>query len=235
MSAVGTNRATTPGRGERDLPRVGISAKMLINVVRRNIFDIEPIYSEYVTDAKWTIVVLDDKKKVMLAGVYIPFERTELNYKPNLVDVVGDMLIGKKVKVELLEKARSGAHHKHDLVKIYLYDGTCINEYLLKNGLAFFSHEYYRGKDRDFMLEAKAKQGGKGIWANKEDLKLLYVGSKNWKGVHYPECPEADKIKPDDRIEFYHRPFSIYWYRDRYPDGCEYCSEIKKTKPKELQ
>lgn len=198
-------------------------------------FDIEEAYYATVADAKWSVVLLDGGKKVLLAGVRIPLNESKINYDPELVYVAKDLLLGKRVKVELMERARAGAPHKHDLVRLYLEDGTCVNTYLLENGLAFFSHGYYRDKDREFEAEARGKREGKGIWSDKDSLDLLYVGSKRWEGVHYPECPEVKKIRPEDRMEYYNRPVAVNWYRGWFPEGCPYCKEIRKTKPKELQ
>jgi len=204
-------------------------------VFRKYVFDIEKPYYAKVIDARWSVVLLNNGEKVSLAGIFIPWDKDMINYNPELEKNAGKILNGKTVKIELVERHRSGAYHKYDLVRICLEDGTCVNDYLLENGLAFFSHGYYRGKDRAFELEAKAKKEKKGIWANKDKLTLLYVGSKHWEGVHYPECPEAKKIKPEDRIEYYNRLPKVHWYRDGYPEGCPYCDEIRKTKPEHLR
>lgn len=204
-------------------------------VFRKYIFDIEERYSAKIVEVKGYIIRIDNDKIVLLAGVEIPWIKGKLNYMPPLPEASEKLLLNKRVSIELVEKPRAGTYHKHDLVRVYLEDGTCVNTYLLENGLAFFSHGYYRGKEKDFESEAKAKREGKGIWADKDKLKLLYVGSKQWEGVHYPECPELKKVKPEDRMEYYNRMPKIHWYRDWYPEGCPYCDEIRKTKPKELQ
>jgi len=215
---------------------VSISCFGLYYVSRRHIFDIEKPYYATVVDARWSTVSLRNGENVGLAGINIP-DRPEdgPNSFPELVANIGNILVGRRVKVELVERTRTGAYHKYDLVRIYLQDGTCINTYLLENGLALYSHGYYRGKEREEEAEARAKKEGKGIWANKNNLNLLYVGNKHWEGIHYPECPEVKKIKPEDRIEYYSRPMAVHWYRDGYPEGCPYCDEIRKTKPEELQ
>jgi len=205
----------------------------LTYVIRRYIFDIEEPYYATVIDAKWSVVALDSDKKVTLAGIYIPDTLEDgPNPIPEQVDNIGKILIDKKVKIELMERYRTGAPNKSDLVRVYLEDGTCVNTYLLENGMAFFSHGYYRNKEREIEAEARAKKAKKGIWSKKLDL--LYVGSKDWEGVHYPECPEVKKIKPESRIEYYNRPVAVHWYRDWDPE-CPYCDEIKKTKPEHLK
>ncbi len=204
-------------------------------VFKKYVFDIEEPYYAKVVEVKGHILRFDNNEIALLAGVEIPWGKGTINHIPKLLETSERILLDKKVKVEIVERPRTGAYHKHDLVRIYLEDGTCVNDYLLENGLAFFSHGYYRGKDRAFELEAKAKKEKKGIWANKDKLTLLYVGSKHWEGVHYPECPEAKKIKPEDRIEYYNRLPKVHWYRDGYPEGCPYCDEIRKTKPEHLR
>jgi len=201
--------------------------------IRKYVFDVEKPYYATVIDAKWSVVALDSGEKVELSGILVPLNKTEINFFPQLVTASRDLLVGKKVKVELIERFRTGGPHKYDLVRLYLEDGTCVNTYLLENGLAFFSHGYYRDKEKEIEAEARAKKAKKGIWA--KDLDLLYVGSKDWEGVHYPECPEVKEIKPKDRMEYYSRPVAVNWYRGWYPEGCPYCNEIRKTKPKELQ
>ena len=217
---------------------VTISSVLLVGFyfVRRYVFDVEKPYYATVIDAKWSVVYLDSDKYVTLAGVLVPDSLKEgPNPIPELVNNIGKILKGKKVKVELLERHRSGAANKHDLVRIYLEDGTCVNTYLLKNGMAFFSKGYYRGREKEIEAEKDGQINKRGIWA--KDLKLLYVGSLHWEAIHYPECPEVKKINPEDRIEYYTRPVKVHWYRDgsASPEICSYCAEIRKTKPKELQ
>jgi len=205
----------------------------LIYVVKKYIFDIEKPYSATVIDAKWSVLYLNNGKYVTLAGISIPdkLERGP-NIFPELVNNIGKILIDKKITIELMERYRTGAPNKSDLVRVYLEDGTCVNTYLLENGMAFFSHGYYRDKEKEIEAEARAKKAKKGIWA--KDLQLLYVGSKDWEGVHYPECPEVKKIKPENRMEYYNRPVAVNWYRDWDPE-CPYCDEIRKTKPEHLK
>jgi len=209
---------------------------LIYHTCKKYIFDIEKPYYAKVLNAKWSTVSLDNGGKVGLAGIVVPDRPEEgPNLFPAMVNNIGKILNGKRVKIELVERARSGAYHKYDLVRIYLEDGTCVNTYILENGMGLFSHGYYRGMEREIEAENRGKKAGKGIWANKDKLDLLYVGSKQWEGIHYPECPEVKKIKLNDRIEYYSRPVAVHWHRDWYPEGCSFCIEIRKTKPKRLQ
>ncbi|MCK4851666.1 MAG: hypothetical protein KAS86_01000, partial [Candidatus Omnitrophica bacterium] len=122
---------------------VSISCVGLYYIGRKYIFDIEKPYCAKVVDARWSVARLDNGHEVILAGVFIP-DRSEdgPNLFPGLVDNIGKILNGRRVKIELIERARSGAYHDGDLVRIYLQDGTCVNTYLLENGMAFYSHGY---------------------------------------------------------------------------------------------
>ena len=204
--------------------------------IRKYMFDIEQPYFATAVDVKsGSILVLDTEKKVVMAGVHIPYRESALNFMPELLEEPKKLLKNKKIKIELVERYRTGGFANYDLVRVYLENDICINDYLLKNGLAFFDHGYYRDKDNYFELEKKAKNEKKGIWKKKNSLKLLYVGSKHLEGVHYPECPIVNSIQLVDRIEYYERPPMVHWYRDWYPFGCAHCDEIKKIKPKHLR
>jgi len=127
--------------------------------ILRHLFDIEePYYAVVVDVLKDALVILDNDKAVGMAGVHVPYKKDSLNYMPDLLDKRLELLKDKRVKVELVERRRTGGAANYDLVRIYLENGICINDYMLENGLAFFDHGYDKNKDHYLDLEFKAKQ-----------------------------------------------------------------------------
>jgi len=176
------------------------------------------------------LLILSDGRKVLLAGAYIP-RKEDYNYYTILEDNIKSILLGKRFKFKkILNKGTR--YPKHDLVNIYDKNGKCINAELLKSGWAFFDHGFYSGSNYYEKLEREAKKQNLGIWKNKQSLKILFVTSRYWWDFHYPECPEVQKIKPEDRIEYYVWPTPIFYYRD--PADCKFCREIeiKFNRPK---
>ena len=213
---------------------VGLSI-LLFNVVKKHIFDVEaPYYDKIIDVSKGSVIILEKNEHVVLAGVHIPYEQDSVNYHSEWLEYPKKFLKDKRVKIELIERHRTGSFANYDLVRVYLENGICVNDYLLVNGLAFYDHGYYRGKDEYLKLVEKARKEKRGLWLN-ENLGLLYVGSKNSDSIHYPECSEVEKIKAENRVEYYDRPPYVHWYKMSYPHDCKYCEEIRKTKSEHLK
>ena len=149
---------------------------------------------------------------VTLAGVYIP-KRGEVNYRESLSDNIRQLLQNKEVRIELIQE-KTFNYPVYDLVKIYSDDfSESINEKLLKEGMAFFDHGYYSGKEIFHKLQKEAEKTGTGIWKNKSELTPLYIGAESWKFYYYPNSPKVAEILKDEKIIFYFDPPSMFFHR----------------------
>ena len=179
------------------------------------------------------VVVLADGTRLQLAGIYIP-SRDHINYRTYLEEKIVNIVKNKTFYVKIIEKAKE-RYPKYDLVLLYadVESNVSLNEELLIKGMAFFDHGYYDFKGHFEDMERSAKVNQYGIWKEKDSLKLMFVTSRDWRGFHYPECPEVEKINEREKIEYYFLPQAIFYYR--YPEtSCAHCRdiEIKNARPK---
>ena len=169
------------------------------------------------------LIQLPNNRVVDLAGVYIP-KRGEINYRRELAGYINKLLLNQNVTVETIE-TKNADYPEYDLVKVYLpVSKESVNEKLLKEGKAFFDHGFYTGKDYFYKLQKQAEKKKIGIWKNKENLKVLFIGGKSWKRYHFFDCPEVKKLKNNEKIYYYFEPPSIYAYRTPHR-LCYYCKE----------
>lgn len=172
------------------------------------------------------VLVLDNGHDVALAGVYIPRADHDANYQPELAEGFMYLMTDREIRYRILASA-SRHYPVYDLIEVLEPDGSSLNEQLVREGKVFFDRGYYPGHRRFEQLEDHAKKNRRGIWAKKDDLKLLFVGKQNWERYHYPECPLVQDIEPDERIEFFIVPPGIHGFRA--PDiDCSYCRGIEE-------
>ena len=87
----------------------------------------------------------------------------------------------------------------------YVYsDGVLVNAFLIEKGYAraFDKYKYDTKKYEELKNLENAAKGGKiGLWNCEDDKKeCLYVGSKNSKTYHKPDCKWAKRIKPENLV-----------------------------------
>ncbi len=206
---------------------VAIFGIILIIFTNTKLFN-DKKYTSEVQDIENNIIFLKNNKIIQLTGIYIP-KAGEINYQENLVHNMSLLLKGKEIQYRIIEKKRKykNGYPNNDLAIVYIKnDKESLNEKLLKDGMAFFDHGYYAGKNKYFKLEKEARRRRIGIWKGNPPT-ILYIGSRHWLTFHYPECPEIKKIKEKDKIYYYFLPEYPYAYNQ--PDfNCRYCRDIEK-------
>lgn len=173
------------------------------------------------------LIILSTGKVIDLVGTYIPLKK-DINFSERLARNFVALMGNREVRMETILKAQPD-YPKYDLVEAYLEDGTLVNEKLLKEGMAFFDHGFYKGKDKYEKLEEEAKSRKVGIWEEKSKLKILYIGHKGKKFYHFPECQKVKQIEEKNRIEYYFEPPYVSGYRT-LDWGCSYCMEKYNNK-----
>ena len=187
-----------------------------------------PHYHEAIVDkiVDGNILKLSNNDVIQLAGAYVPVPE-DTNYRQNLTNNIKNKLDHVNIRYEIIEN-KILDYPKYDLAIVYIGNSKeSINELLLKEGMAFFDHGYYKGKDKYYTLERKAEQEKVGLWKNKPVL--LYIGGKDWWNFHYADCPVVRIIKEKKRIYYYIAPPPIVFYRGFAVD-CKYCKELDKEK-----
>jgi len=162
------------------------------------------VYRTKVVDVSRQYLLLDKGNKwVGMVGIYIP-DKADVNYLPEVEKEIKEMLIGKSVDIETVERKHSTGYPKADLVKVYL-KGELLNEYLLENGKAFFFEDYWDKKEKEKFrqLEVASKKQGIGLWAKKNQFKVLLVRDRHWKNAYAPDCKDAQNIPAKNKIEYF--------------------------------
>ena len=178
------------------------------------------MFQSKVVDIKdGNFLVLENQQIVDPIGFFIP--KGEENYSPVMDKYLENLILKKKATFKIIAKAKID-YPKFSLVEVEV-DGVNINEKMLEDGMAFFDHGYYPGKEKFENIEDIAKKKGKGIWIKDGGLKVLYIGSRKWNYFHYADCPEVKQIELEDKIYYYFYPHVIFHYR-KLDLTCHYCA-----------
>lgn len=144
-------------------------------------------------------IELNNSRTIRMSGINTP-ETGECYYK-EAKDKLIEMVLEKDV---FLEKDKS-LIDKYGRELRYVYSGgLMINSFLVEEGYAKVFDKYKEDTKRYEELkkiEETAKAKKLGVW-NCEDKnqECLYVGSKNSRTYHKPDCKWAKKIKPENII-----------------------------------
>lgn len=99
--------------------------------------------------------------KVRLYGIDCPEKKQPFGQKAK--QFTSDMIFGKQVKVDEKGKDRYGR-----LIGMTYINGKCLNEELLKSGLAWHYVQYDKNNPKWEALQAKAKSQKVGLWCEKD-------------------------------------------------------------------
>ena len=183
-----------------------------------------------VTSVDWgDILTLSDGSYAYLAGVKIPYEG--INYRQEMIDNIKMLLVNVRIKYKVVLEKYENGYPKYNLIKAYLKDGTSVNEKLLKEGMAFFDHGYYKGKERFYEFEREARKNKVGVWGSAKPPQPIYAAHKDWEFLHYISCPELKNVTHENMVHYYfHPPFIIGG--KALTLTCEYCLPIRRQKEK---
>lgn len=111
-----------------------------------------------------TITVLHNKEehKIRLAGIDCP----ELKGQPfgaAAKKLTSKLVFGKMVKVTVTDTDRYGRL----VAEVYLPDGKCLNQELVRSGMAWWYRRYAPDDEVLAKLEVDARKARRGLWAEK--------------------------------------------------------------------
>ncbi|WP_022855617.1 thermonuclease family protein [Thermodesulfobacterium thermophilum] len=147
-------------------------------------------------------VLLHNGEKLRYAGVDTP----ELNrgkglppqpFAEEAYSLNRQLTEGKVFRVEFALKERD--HYGRLLGDLYFENGTSVSEILVKEGLALVC--YFSGSAEAYHkllpLQTEVVKKRKGFFSliDKQPQGVVYVGNKQSKRFHHPDCPEVKKIK----------------------------------------
>ncbi|MDP2909178.1 MAG: thermonuclease family protein [Nanoarchaeota archaeon] len=150
-------------------------------------------------------IELNNFQKVRFSGINTP-ETGECYYQEAKARL-GELLLGKDV---MLEKDKTNID-KYDRELRYVYvNGLMTNSIMVEEGYARV-FDKYKDDTKKYeelkKIEETAKSKKLGVWGCEEKKEeCLYVGSKNSKTYHKPDCKWAKKIKPENIVCYKSEP-----------------------------
>lgn len=144
-------------------------------------------------------VDLNNSKRLRFSGINTP-ETGECYYQ-EAKDRLTELVLDKDV---FLEKDRTNIDKYGRQLRYVYVDNIMVNSLLVEEGYAKVFDKYKEDTKRYEELkkiEDTAKSNKLGLWSCENDKKdCLYVGSKNSKTYHNPDCKWAKKISPENLV-----------------------------------
>ena len=144
-------------------------------------------------------LVLNTTEHVRLSGINAP-EKGECYYK-EAKDKLSELTLGKEI---YLEKDISNKDKYGRLLRYVYINEVFVNELLVEEGFVKVYDKYENDTKKYSALKLEedgAKEKFDGVWSCYNLLEnCLYVGSKNSKLYHDPDCKYAKRIKAENRI-----------------------------------
>lgn len=155
------------------------------------------------------------EEKVRLIGVDTPETKHPTKpvepYGPEASAFTKKTLEGKKVRLEFDVQERD--KYGRLLAYLYLEDGTFFNAELLRQGFAqvLTVPPNVRHADEFVKLQREAREAKRGLWglehlgaspALKAEKGVIYIGNRNSKKFHRPDCVFGKSIAEQNRVIF---------------------------------
>jgi len=141
-----------------------------------------------------------------------PFAREALALNRQLV-------LNRKVRLEF-DKERSDRYGRW-LAYVFTENGTFVNREILLQGLGFCLFKPPNTRHEAALLEAQrsAMKAGRGLWKGWSETEGSYVGNRNSRIFHLPDCPNGQRISPRNRVRLDSR-WEAFWQGYAPARGC---------------
>ncbi|SFM93433.1 thermonuclease family protein [Thermodesulforhabdus norvegica] len=180
------------------------------------------------------VVAVFDGDTIMLEGGikvrYLGIDTPEVEHDDNPADCFGpeaaranaSMVMGKRVKLRY-DPAQLRDRHGRLLAYVYLSDGRCVNEVLIRDGYGWVLRkpEGFQKLLHFLDLQRSAIKQKKGLWgACPVKAEPFYVGNRRSFVFHRPSCPFGRSISPRNAVKFITR-------EDAFNQGFHPCRRCK--------
>ena len=160
-------------------------------------------------------IKLETDEKVVYAGIRTPLPKEPFHTEAASRNT--ELVEDKKVRLRFgqQEKTREG----HLLAYIFI-DDECINETLVREGLAYvrLTPTTRRFAEKLLLAQVEARKAKRGIWSgNPPAPESHYPADPKYGNFHRPGCQEVPKIKPERRVTLKSR-------KQAYSEGYAPCS-----------
>lgn len=154
---------------------------------------------------------LMDRRIARLAGIDAPEvahkDQPAQFYSKEAKQALISLVKGKTINLEF-PGVKSRDHYGRMIVDVILPDGSSVNEKMIERGAAFFYPHKDLGpefQERLRALQAEAIEEKRGMWEKLLDMPVAhkhYIGNRNSLRFFPEDCPEAQRIKPRNRVNF---------------------------------
>lgn len=154
---------------------------------------------------------LKDRRIARLAGIDAPEvahrEQPAQYYAKEAKQALISLIKGKEVNLEF-PGVKSRDHYGRLIVDVQLPDGSSVNEQMIERGAAFFYPHKDLGpefQERLRALQAEAIEERRGMWDKLLSMPVAnmhYIGNRASLRFFPADCPEAQRIKPRNRVNF---------------------------------
>lgn len=171
------------------------------------------IFPHYVFGEEWVRVkwVADGDTIVLKDGTfvrYIAIDSPEIDHQNNIAEPYGyaakeyneKLVLSTKLRLEYDREKTDRFGRK--LAYVFTENGVFVNQALLEKGYAFYLHSKPNLKYRDLLIKTQqqAMAHKRGIWKNLREKSEWYIGNRNSKRFHTPDCSWGKKTHPKNEI-----------------------------------
>jgi micrococcal nuclease len=177
----------------------------------------------YVNDGDTVVLAGPEKQAVRYLGIDTP----EIDHGRGTAEPFGiearqynqKLVLNGKVRLEF-DKDKTDRYDRW-LAYVFLEDGTFVNQAILAEGYGFCLSKKPNTRYEKRLLETqrKAMKAAKGIWCDWAETGQVYVGNRNSRIFHLPDCPNAKKISPKNRVRL-DSLWDAYWAGYAPARGC---------------
>lgn len=171
------------------------------------IYPSDYIYVKKVIDGD--TVIINDNQYLRYLGIDAPEKGEDYYYEAK--EYNKKMVEGKKVKLEY--DIVKYDNYNRLLAYVYTADGKCLNEEIVRKGLAYLYPHPFETLLFKKLLEAQryAIDNRSGIWRIiLDDTSNYYIASKKGMRFHNPNCPWAKRIYKRNIIIFHSKKEAFY-------------------------
>lgn len=184
-------------------------------------------------DAWHTVVVVNDGDTVVLAGPekqtvrYLGIDTPEIDHRRGTAEPFAiqagqynrKLVLHKRVRIEF--DSQKSDRYGRWLAYVFLEDGTFVNQAVLAEGYGFCLSKQPNTRHEKQLLETQraAMGAAKGIWADMPRTGPGCIGNRQSRLFHLPDCPNAEKISPGNRVRFGSQ-WEAYWAGYAPARGC---------------
>lgn len=180
------------------------------------------VHGEAGVTVKWIVdgdtIILQDGRHVRYIGINTP----EIDHQTHRAEPMGDeaLAVNRQLvdgrPLRLVYDREKTDRYGRTLAYVYRRDGLFVNAALLRKGSAHVLYRFPNSAQAEILLAAQrhAMEQGRGIWRfvdKNETPARPYLGNRNSRRFHAPDCPLGKKTAATHRVWLKNR-WKAFWH-----------------------